>query len=451
MTLPRILHRTLARLGCAAAGVALFGGALWRAVKNAEFRSTMSERLGGGEWPKFLTTLRDDIPVVWIHAASLGELQGVVPIMRSLSARYPNARFLLTTTSFAGRAAARSMFPTVTCLFLPLDVPFVASRIARAVNPAVFLNFETEMWPNLLFALQSLRTKVFFVNGRISDFSFQQYKTFRALFGEALRGVQTFFVQTDLDRERFVALNVQRGRIQVCGSTKYDQGEDVVAAEDRVVSRREFRVPPGSVCLVAGSVRPGEDALVIAAFIEARRKVANLSLIIAPRHADRFSAVGGLLHDNGLEYLQRSSIGHGDDLPVLLLDTLGELKRAYGAGDLAFVGGTLVDIGGHNPFEPAMFGIPVIVGPSVKNVRDAVSELKRSGGLFQVEDGLQLAAVIERLARDESLRRASGESARRTWVKNLGATRHVISEIDDVLVARIAHDQPQSPRAVGER
>lgn len=404
---------------------------VWRALRDSHFRSTLPERFGSGAWKGMFSDRRShpQAPLIWLHAASLGELEGAIPLFKLLRERTPDIQLLLTVTSLTGKRAAESRAIAQHVLFLPLDLPFLVHSIVRKVNPNAVVIFETEIWPQFLHALRQEGVPTVIVNGRIADGTFARYEKLRTLLAPALKAIETYFVQSPLDRERYVAIGAERGRIQVSGSTKYDQRAPDFSELELEEFRRSLGFADDALVFVAGSVRQEEDEKVIQAYVEAKSKSPSLAMVIAPRHPERFDSVARLLEGYRIRFHRRSSGSASGRVDVVLLDSLGELKRAYAIAKISFVGGTLVPIGGHNPFEPAMFSSPVILGPSTENVREAINELKRQGGVFQVEDVTQLAATINLLANDEELRVETGKRAYSAWHTNLGVTDHIFSEL----------------------
>lgn len=369
---------------------------------------------------------------IWMHAASVGELEGVKPVVDSLQRNFSFNRIFVTTTSRTGRESAKSRKICSDARLLPFDHPAIVAKLVHFLVPKIFVLFETELWPNLLYALHDARVPTVITNGRISDYSFPRYQKMKWFFSPLLRNVEACFVQSERYVERFEVLGVPKERIIVSGSTKYDQGS--AFTEEVITSfRRELGLEEGAPCLVAGSVRPGEDVEVIRAYKSAKSSIPSSQMIIAPRHPEKFQEVADLLTSEGIEFYRRSHGTASARHSVVLLDTLGELKKAYALGTVSFVGATLVDIGGHNPFEPAMFGCPVIMGPHVNNVRDAVEELKLAEGISIVQNEKELERELRSFFTEPERRTRMGENARAVWQKNIGASEQVVQRIASYL------------------
>lgn len=395
---------------------------------SRRIREGMSERLGLGGWRSIKCR---NHPRIWLHAASVGEVGGLLPVLRKLKSKFPNRELIVTTTSLTGRKAVEeSGLATQVCL-LPFDHPWILRRAIRRVSPDVCLIFETEIWPNLYLELFNSSVKTLLVNGRISDYSYPQYRRasfFQKYFLDCLTHV---FAQTEVDKERFASLGVPADRITVSGSTKYEQTIELANEESCRKLSDTFGLSFGSPCLVAGSVREFEDAIVLDSYLSLREKVPGLQLIIAPRHPERFDSVADLIRARGVKFSRRSAIDDNSEAPVLLLDTIGELRSCYGLASVAFVGGSLVDVGGHNPLEPAAYSVPVVFGPYISTVRDAASALVTSKGGVMVSDQAELTQVVLTYLRNEAERESAGRAAYRVWLSNQGAGATLFKYLDE--------------------
>jgi 3-deoxy-D-manno-octulosonic-acid transferase len=251
-------------------------------------------------------------------------------------------------------------------------------------------------------------------------------------FSKVLGCFERILVQSPADKERFMAIGAEPAKISVTGSTKYDQDIEILSSNKRVELIKQFNLSPSAPCFVAGSVREGEDLQVINVYKSLQVKIPTLQFIIAPRHPERFVAVGRLLTQSDISFESRSKIGERDiglSCQVLLLDTLGELSKAYSIATAAFVGGSLVEIVGHNPMEPAAFGCPILMGPFSSNVKDIVASLKREGGLLEVQNSDALERTLENILTNDELRKKIGGAARKVFEQNLGATQEALQEI----------------------
>ncbi len=406
--------------------------ALLRGVFVRSWRHTLSERMCGGDWLKLAED--DSREVVWLHAASVGEVGGLVSIVSALRRDFPDIKVFVSTTSVTGKREALVRGLCENPCLLPFDHPWILDRAMRKIKPKVFVLAETELWPGLLITLERRGVPVLLVNGRVSDFSFPLYHRARVLLSPILKSLYRVCVQTEQDAKRFSDLGVEREKIEVVGSTKYDREVESFSAEQLRSFSDGFGLDRQKPCFVAGSVRPQEDASVIAAYISARAIIPELQMIIAPRHPERFQAVAELLNRYNIEFSRRSNSHYLQKTQVVLLDTIGELSRVYALADCSFVGGTLVNYGGHNPLEPAAYKSAIIVGPYTSNVRDAIVELRKHRGVFEVETSAALADVIVQCVRDQELRMLYGEIAHRVWKGNLGATKKIHRSLTTLLL-----------------
>jgi len=352
-------------------------------------------------------------PAIWVHGASVGEIAALAPVVRALRREYPGCRIVVSSLTAGGRAAAASRVPDAdTCVLFPLDVPWVVARAVRAIAPRLVLFTETELWPSFLATLAAHGIPAIMVSGRVSARAFERYRRWRWLFAPALAGVRWFCVQSRETAGRLVALGAPADRIVVTGSLK----AAAALAPPGALTLAGLGVGDAPV-LVAGSTHPGEESALLEAWarIEARRPGARL--VLAPRRPERFTEVATLLERRGVRFARRSALAPGRDarwpagVPVLLLDTLGELAGLYAGARAAFVGGTLVEIGGHNLLEPAQRGTAVVFGPHFENARAAGERLCRSGGGFAVRDEAELAERLAALLLDDAAASAAGRLA----------------------------------------
>ncbi len=346
-------------------------------------------------------------PRVWIHAASVGESGIAYSLAGKLKERIPGAAVFVSTVTgtgldHIGQMSERSLDSPVDGIFLaPLDHPLVTRMFVRVVRPDVFVLVETELWPWLIDALERRGVPVTVINGRISRRAFRRYSFFRSEVRRMLNGVTLFCVQNRTFAGRFRHLGVPPERIETIGNVKFDNLPDASAFDPEAI-RRRLGIPEGVPVFVAGSTRPGEEAVVARAFRSAADKRPELVMVLAPRHLNRQPEVEETLRKAGLAYVKRSAGGTVSPpaVPVLLLDTMGELVGAFAGADAAFVGGSLTDFGGHNPLEPAALGTPVLFGPYMEQT--GCKELLEGGAASVVHDDRDLAATLDvLLARGE--------------------------------------------------
>jgi tetraacyldisaccharide 4'-kinase len=392
------------------------------AISNEKLRNRLKERFLGGDWP----TVNFESSI-WIHAASVGELQGVKPLLEQLC-KLTSDPIVITTTSNTGRDYAASFKEVAHSLLVPYDHPWLISVAIRKLKPKCFLLFETELWPNLLTQLRIHSVPLVLINGRISDKTYPTYLRLKPMLEPALRVVSKCLVQTEKDKRRFIELGGRE--VTAVGSTKYDsQIPDLTAQANSLL--KDFDFPESSKLIVAGSVRPGESEIILKSFKDLKAKFPEIKLLLAPRHPERYEAEATLVNESGLKLSRRSALVSGAD--VYLLDSLGELKTAYAASTISFVGGTLTNIGGHNPLEPAMFKKPMLIGPFTQNVEQISNDLVENGGAIRVVDSQSFTAALNQLLIDPNYSQSVGENAFRIFANHQGALAKVLTEITPLL------------------
>jgi 3-deoxy-D-manno-octulosonic-acid transferase len=369
---------------------------------------------------------------VWIHGASLGEARIVGALARALRRRTPDLPLAVSAVSPAGRAQLPAAPDVDAAFFLPLDFAGLPTRVLRAVAPGVLTLVETELWPNLLREAHAMRVPVVLANARLSPARMRWYRRLSALYAPLLRDVARVGARSTADAERLGELGVPAHAISVTGNVKYDLPPP---AGDRPHARRELGIAADRPVWVCGSTRPGEEQVLVDAWLALRREMPGLVLVLAPRHAERFDEVERLIEKAGFDPVRWSHRSPERATPpeILLVDRLGVLGRAYLAADVAFVGGTLAQIGGHNVLEPAAAGVPVLFGPHTSNVEDEAADLLAAHGARRVLGAEDLAREVAELLREPARARAMGQAARGVVEAHRGALERTI---DIVLEAR---------------
>ncbi|WP_139557494.1 lipid IV(A) 3-deoxy-D-manno-octulosonic acid transferase [Methylotetracoccus oryzae] len=403
---------------------------LWRGRSNPAYRDRIGERFGayGPTMPR-----RD---VIWIHAVSVGETESAAPLVHQLRDRYPDIPLLLTTTTPTGSARVQALFgSSVEHCYLPYDLPGPIARFLGRFRPRLAVILETEIWPNLFGACSARRIPLVIANARLSSRSAVRYRYIGGLVRPALAAVRAIAAQTPEDAERFAAIGADPKKISVTGNIKFDvdYGQGLIA-NGRGLREELFGRRP---VIIAASTHAGEEERLLSIFSGLRQRFAGLLLMLVPRHPERFAAVASLARAAGFHTVRRS-----DGIPcsgadeVFVLDTIGELRTFYAAADVAFVGGSLVPVGGHNVLEPAMAGLPVMFGPHVDNFRVICAALVEAGGAFATDGESSLAAALERLLDDAVLRAEMGERAQAYVLRNRGALNRVTA----ILAAYLGSD-----------
>jgi 3-deoxy-D-manno-octulosonic-acid transferase len=402
----------------------VFGLVLWRGLRNHAYWVGLRERFGLGA--------PVGSPSLWVHAVSLGEVSAAAPLVRALRARYPQFPLILTTATPTGRARARALFGTsVTVRYLPYDTPGSVRRFLARCRPRIGIVMETELWPNLFRQCLRRGIPMMLASARLSPKSVARYRRFSSLFA-GLVAETLVAAQTAEDAERFRAIGADGAKTRIVGNVKFDVAVDAAAMEHgRRLRASHWDERP---VWIAGSTHAGEEEQVLSAHAELLTDVPNALLLLVPRHPERFQAVADLIGRRGLRFERRSS-GNPvrTDSQVLLVDTVGELSTLYAAVDVAFVGGSLVPIGGHNLLEPAAVGLPVLTGPYQSNAREIARQLLLEGAALQVEDSQQLAQVLKELFADAERRERVGASGRRVIEANRGSVTRLMEWLEPLV------------------
>ncbi|OGC90474.1 MAG: hypothetical protein A2142_06330 [candidate division Zixibacteria bacterium RBG_16_48_11] len=366
-------------------------------VRGIIGRHGVRQRLGFFS-PELMKKLRTIKPV-WIHASSVGEVKLIPVLIETLTKKDSGLKFIVTTTTKTGQQEALKILGhQVTALFYqPVDIPWITAKVMKLVRPRALLLVETEFWPNLIKSAKKSGAIVGLVNGRISSKSFSRYSLFRPLSRTVLSQLDFFAVQTEKDLHRLNVLGAQINKMSIVGSLKFDQ-KLLTPRLAKKLDRKSLGLTENDKVLVAGSTRPGEEELVLSVYGQLNEK-RPLILVLAPRHLDRIGEIELLLQQKNLNYVKKSRLKEykNHKLGVLLLDTMGELAEIYSVADVAFVGGSLVPLGGHNPLEPAVYGVPVLFGPYMEHSQAAAELLIESGLGYKVRDEnefLQQAQLI---------------------------------------------------------
>ena len=361
------------------------------------------ERLG--RYPAELVERLRGREVLWLHNASVGELMAARPLLRRMREALPQWRIVLSTTSLSGRELARDFAEADGAVLLPFDAFACVERALEGLHPSLFVFTETEIWPNLLVALSRRKVPALLLSGRVSPRAFRRYRLISPLLRRALDGVALFGMQSDEESERIRLLGAPPDRVRVTGSLKLDG----------VAAARRIAVEVDGPLWVAASTHAGEEEACLRVLTRLRQRFPKLRLLLAPRHLERLAAVEAMLRHQDVTYTRRTELRTprwSGETEVLLLDTLGELSGLYRGAAAAFVGGTLVSVGGHNLMEAARAGVAVLFGPHVENVSAVARELEAAGGGVCVRDEADLELRLGALVADPGLSRRMGSAAR---------------------------------------
>jgi 3-deoxy-D-manno-octulosonic-acid transferase len=425
---------------------------LIQGLRHGKYLSNLAERLGLS-LPALEKLPAERPDAIWVHAVSVGEALSGVALANRLKETYPQRFLIVSTTTLTGYALAKERMPFADAvIYFPFDWTFSVRRVFNAVKPALVVVLETEIWPNFLRESRRRNIPVVFVSGRISDHSFARFQKYLGLFGfylrpflaSALRNAAAFLMQTDTDADRIRALGAPAGLVKVSGNLKYD----MVLPEPTPISvwleeecKRRQRWP----VIVAGSVVATEEPLALIAFGVVQGDFRKALLVLAPRKPERFAAAADFIEESHRKFVRRSELsvaglgitpkpdgnsnGIPDEATVVLLDSIGELASLYRLADGAFVGGSLVDAGGHNILEPAAFGKVPVFGPSMENFAEIASRFVEAGAAIQVESPEDAGVEWIHLLKDPEKMKRMGEAAKQRVESSRGALDRAMAEV----------------------
>jgi 3-deoxy-D-manno-octulosonic-acid transferase len=405
---------------------------LWRMATMQKYRQGLIDRLG--RVPKLEGQFGR--PVIWIHAVSVGEVLAVSRLIKELDAGFPEYFVAVSTTTRTGQALARERFGANRVFYCPLDLPWAIRSCLNALQPHLLVLAETEFWPNLLAGCFRRGIPVAVVNARISDRSWPRYRRLRWLWKPFLGRLSQVMAQSQTDAERLKAMGCRPDRVTVAGNLKFD----VRAANEAEATQLLKSLAPSLKLIVAGSTLEGEESALLEAWPCLLESDPQLVLVLAPRHPERFEAVAALLKSSATQWVRRSiwreqptgalkPLAPGD---IVLLDTIGELASVYSIASLAFVGGSLIPAGGHNPLEPAQFGVPIVIGPHYANFRAITDDLIAHNAI-RVTGKPYLAATLTELLIDRTAAEEMGRRARQVFNQQAGATVRCVTALRELL------------------
>ncbi len=432
--------------------LALTLSAPWWLVRMAttdRYREGLKQRLGFV--PAGLRAYAANHRIVWLHAVSVGEVLAASRLIPELEAALGEGwRIVISTTTRTGQALAKQRFGTdasehdpARIFYLPLDFAFATRAYLNALRPAALILMESELWPRLLHECRTRNIPVAVANARISDRSYRRAMKVRALWQHLIRKPTLWLAQSEEDAQRLHKLGARQARIQASGNLKYDVHVPKQSwAADLIVKAANGRpiVVAGST---VGAERFDEERMILAAWRFALRQGLKSLLVLAPRHPERFGTVGEYANEFwslAVSEMQRggrcvdpfAADPLGEERPeveVIVLDTIGDLASVFGVATVAYVGGTLVQRGGHNPLEPAQFGVPVVMGPSFENFRDIVAKMRAVDGIRIVEDDVALQEALVEFLTNMDAARALGQRGRAVFESQQGATARTVTAI----------------------
>ncbi|MGB8656681.1 MAG: 3-deoxy-D-manno-octulosonic acid transferase [Candidatus Zixiibacteriota bacterium] len=390
--------------------------------------------------------------IIWFHAASVGEVKALSTIIPRVSQEHPEYGMVVSTVTKSGKKEAENTLKGVKLIFyLPVDLKRFMRRALNRIRPVALILVETELWPNLIREAKKKGCFVAAINGRISDRSLRKYLWVKGLFSETLSCFDLLCMQSEEHKKKMILLGADAGKIAVTGNLKFDRLLYSCDTTDKSDLRRKMSIPDDLKVIIGGSVRSGEEKTLIGVFKRLKQRNRCLFLVLAPRHLDRLGDVERILSDQGLRFIQKSKLdGPARELSqkattsladkdALLVDTMGELSELYALADVAFVGGSLVPVGGHNLLEPAICGVPVLFGPHVDHFKEEARILIESGGGIQVENEEDLYLNLSDLLSNDEKRMDLGRRAKEAVQKQTGASQRTI----DLIFSSLERNTPE--------
>lgn len=389
---------------------------LWRSRYSKGYRQRWNERFG------YIKRLPPEQKSIWVHAVSVGEVIAAIPLIKALIQQYSNYTVVVTTTTPTGSAQViKHLNNQVLHVYSPYDVPSCVNRFLRRSNTHLCIIMETELWPNMLRCCCKRNIPILLANARLSESSMRKYQLITGMTKTMLSAYTMVAAQGLLDGERLIALGLDPNKLIISGNIKFDIHISETLIEEGNSLRKEWKSQYRPT-FIGASTHEGEEIILLNAFKEIRKRLPNTLLILVPRHPDRFSKVARLCREKNFKIAQRSLNQQLDEqTDILLGDTMGELRLIYSASDIAFVGGSLVPIGGHNLIEPAAIGLPVLTGPYLQNFSEISKLLKNAGAAQIVVDAKSIASAVVALFSAAELREKISIKAREVIAANRGA------------------------------
>lgn len=399
---------------------------LARGVRSHRYRQRWRERFGYFEAPGFSGSL-------WVHAVSVGEVNAAEPLIKALQRDYPEAQLVVTTVTPTGTARVHQLFgDSVFHVYLPYDLPSAVNRFLKKVRPRLALIVETEIWPNLYFACRRRGIPLMIVNARLSERSLRGYKPLRGLLRSALRCVGVIAAQSRTDAARYRLLGADPQQVLVTGNMKFDMPIPEGATRTGADMRQHWG--PRRPVWMAASTHEGEEQAALEAHLQVLKRLPDALLLLAPRHPERFRLVEHSVRSLGFTVATRGVEGvPTSSQQVFVIDAMGQLMPFFAGSDVAFVGGSLVPIGGHNVLEPAALSVPVLVGPHTFNFDEITQSLIEHGGAIRVSGAAQLGPEVLRLLLDAPGRERMGRDAQGVFERERGAVQRIMQLIDGML------------------
>ncbi len=371
---------------------------------------------------------------VWVHALSVGEVLSSVPLVKRLKEKIANKRIVFSVSTKTGYEIACKLLPETadTIFFFPYDLYFSVKFVAKKVDPSIVVMVESDIWPNFLFEMKNRDVPVLLVNARLSDRSFKGYKRFSFVVKRILSVFVKICAQSGQDAERYSIIGVPSEILTITGNIKFDQDNVGFSEAETRELKSSMKIQPDHKILLAGSTHQGEEIIILEAYRKLKTDINDLILIIAPRDPERAESVCGIYKSAGYAAVQLKDISRANPVrkcDIVIIDIIGMLKKLYSISDAAFIGGSLVKKGGHNPLEPAAFSKPIIFGPDMSNFAEIAGMLLEAKAAMQVFDAAEFYKAALTLLEDEKAAVRMGKNAYDIFLDNKGAVEKTVDEI----------------------
>jgi 3-deoxy-D-manno-octulosonic-acid transferase len=421
------------------------------AIVTPRYRGRIPQRFGFGTETLF-EKLPDNKQKIWVHALSVGEVLSAQPLVKGLRRTYPEAVLIFSATTKTGEELAVQNMQAEVDMFVPFpfDLHYVVNKMINRIDPDLFILIETDFWPNFLHCLQKKDIPALLVNGRISKRSYTNYKRLRKIFLPMFNTFRFISMQTVYDAQKMIEFGVRADTVKALGNLKYDAVLPETVGWDReqrptVFFRQQFGIPMEKTVLIAGSTHPGEERIILSAYKRLSLLFPDLFLVVAPRKVERGKEIREIAATTGLTVRRRSAPFQDEDIPgapFLILDTMGELTRMYSFCDIAFIGGSLVPDGGHNPLEPAAFGKSILFGPHMDDFIEISSDLLEKKAAIVCHDEEEIFENLKTLLVNANLRDRMGEKAQSLVLQHRGVTRRHLEIIQVILNSTTSTGRP---------
>ena len=372
---------------------------------------------------------------IWVHCASVGEVKVASLFIEELHKKMPEHKIVLSVITRSGYKVANDTVSSVKKVFYaPIDISFFVKRVVKKIKPELFVLVETELWPNLIRWVDKSGAKIVTVNGRISDKSYGAYKFLRFFVKKIVKRVDLFLMREQFDYDRIIELGAEKEKVSITGNIKYD----IIISDNikkYVVEKEYFGFNSANKIFVAGSIREGEEELVISAYDDLLNNFPGLKMIFSPRHLERVPLVEEMLEKRNISYVKKSNFLELKDFQCLILDVYGELMKAYYASDIVFVGGSLLPLGGQNIIEPASLGKVVLFGPYTESFKEPADLLVKSNAGIRVKDAGEMKEIITEYLNDPSQFGQYSVNAKNVINKLEGVTKRTVESVEKFLQA----------------